>query len=236
MTSREPRYDKVEAGVGPNKDADDPNYDEELEQYGGPFKKKIAVGQVTIRLPLKMTCLNLVALSYGFLPWIVPMTFAIHYIVTRHFLSLWAIGISLSTMIVNEVLLKPIIRDPRPKQSANKHSDGTMKHGMPSGHVLNATSIMVWALLETSLRGPGLDERHRPLSCGFLILIMVLMAPVPWARWYNMDHSVAQCAVSLVIGTIVGVSAFFIRIKYYRKHWKPWDDIHEVGSYNFTRL
>lgn len=203
----------------------DPHYDPELKKYGGRFDRKVAIGQVTFRFPLEWwDPLNVIALLYGFLPWAVPITFGLSAAITRHFILLYGLIVSLVTSLVNEVGLKPFFNDPRPLESANRHADGSSKPGMPSGHVLNATTIMVWAVLEVAFRGPGFDD-HPHLTTEWLAFIFLLMGPVPWARWYNSDHTIKQCIVAGILGVFVGAFAYWIRSTYFEDHWKPWDEM-----------
>merc|ERR1712014_328082 len=110
-------------------------------------------------------------------------------------------------------MLKPLFKQPRPTRTANKHADGSIKHGMPSGHVFNATALMVWLLCELAgwVAGDVSSPSQARTWAWWAFAILVLMGPVPWARWYNYDHTVGQCAASLVLGSIVGVIAFTIR-------------------------
>eukprot|EP00747_Dinoflagellata_sp_TGD_P168733 gnl/TRDRNA2_/TRDRNA2_195835_c0_seq1.p1 gnl/TRDRNA2_/TRDRNA2_195835_c0~~gnl/TRDRNA2_/TRDRNA2_195835_c0_seq1.p1 ORF type:complete len:261 (+),score=35.86 gnl/TRDRNA2_/TRDRNA2_195835_c0_seq1:67-783(+) len=217
------QYEKVDQG-----DKDDPFYgDMELQKYNpnARYTKKIAVGQVTIRLPIYWHPLNLIALAYGFLPWIIPISLFVHWVITRHFITLYTLVASLVVMVLNEGILKPVLKQPRPPETANRYPDGSVKHGMPSGHVLNATTIMVYLLCEVAVRGAGyepMDQDHGILTIEWLVAILLLMGPVPWARWYNLDHTLNQCLVSLVLGTIAGVGFFFIRIHFFPDHWRPW--------------
>jgi hypothetical protein len=204
-----------------------PAEDEELKEFGGQFDKKIAVWQVTIRLPLDMNPLNLLAILYGFLPFIIPGAMGLSFLYTWHFIYLYGVIISLVLVTINEGGLKKACNQPRPSRSANKNPDGTLKHGMPSGHVLNSTSLFVWSFLEVYLRGPGLVDEQK-LTYTWLGAITVLMLPVPWARWYNGDHSTAQCAVSIILGICVGFGAFYCRMHYFSPAWKPWS--HEADA------
>mmetsp|Transcript_5991 Transcript_5991/g.13208 ORF Transcript_5991/g.13208 Transcript_5991/m.13208 type:complete len:278 (+) Transcript_5991:126-959(+) len=218
--------------VSPDHD-DDPFVDEELKKYGGRYDRKICVGQVTIRLPLDWYPLNILALVYGFLPWVIPLAFAVSFVSSAapHFFEGWKAGLqwmrvpcfsaygtylSTSLALVNECVLKPLIKQDRPRQSANRYKNGMMKPGMPSGHVLNAVSLMVWSLFEVSAEGPGLSS---PWAC----LICSMAAPVAWARWYTRDHTVSQCLVSAVLGVACGTLAFFLRVEFYGPYtWVPW--------------
>lgn len=200
--------------------------DPELIANGGLYESKKAYGQVTIRFPLSAhpdPVKNIIALTYGFLPWGIPIGLMVSFFSTWHFIYLYGPLISVVLAIINEGILKPICKDPRPTASANQEKDGSMKPGMPSGHVLNATAIMVWALFEVYMRGPGLDE-HNNLTMTWLGVILLVHLPVPWARWYNSDHSAAQCLVSIIIGLVVGYIAFYLRCQYFEGAWKPWSE------------
>lgn len=208
---------------------------EEIESHGVVYESQSAVGQVTIRRPVTagtplQAALNIIALSYGFLPWIVPVLFVGEIIVDLiaagkvHMFCLWSLGISGVVTVLNEAILKPILKQPRPEKTANRYPDGSRKPGMPSGHVYNATALMVWLLCETIGSGPGWGGVHRSLTLKYLLVIIVLMGPVPWARWYNYDHTAQQCGVSLILGTITGTLAFFIRVNTISPWCEPWED------------
>lgn len=214
----------------------DDESDPELEKNGGPYQKKYAFLQVTFRLPLDGPG-HFCVLVYGFLPFVVPATFLIHWLIHRHFLGLYGFLVSIVTSLLNELVFKPIVKDPRPVESANKFkdpSDGVwkMKPGMPSGHVLNATTIMVWALLEIAFKGPGY-HKHMYTTLEWLAFILVLMAPVPWARWKNKDHTLKQCLVAGALGVLAGIGAFLLRTMYFSQVWKPWPMEH-MPSVNGT--
>jgi len=199
--------------------------DPELKINGGKYDSKFAFWQVTIRLPLDMNGLNELAILYGYLPFLIPGGLGIAFLITWHFLYLYGVLISIVLVCINEAVLKKLCDQPRPDRTAHRDKDGKPKHGMPSGHVLNSTSIMVWSLLEVYLRGPTQhNEEHVALTGIWLAAIFLAMFPVPWARWYNGDHSAAQCSVSLVLGLFVGIGAFLIRVHYFDPAWKPWSE------------
>jgi len=220
----------------------DPEKDPELVKNGGKFTSKKAILQVTWRFPVEMSPSNILALIYGYLPFLVPTVFFVNLIITRRFMPLYGLLVSGVVTCLNELILKPIFKDPRPSGSANrKFNEKTqkweMKEGMPSGHVLNATTMLVWCLLEVALRGPGFDEQ--PVITWNLILIIVLCtAPVPWARIHNQDHSLAQCIAGGSLGICAGTAAYFIRVTFFPLDatsvicfkglclitGKPWDD------------
>lgn len=222
MSTDDPKYKPVDykipqGGFPPTQDSKD-----NVHPWG-PYEYKKAYGQVTIRFPINKSPLNLIALSYGFLPWLIPILFTVYGIATWHFLPLYGVAMSLVCALINEGILKPVLKQPRPADTAHRDKEGNPKDGMPSGHVLNATTIMVWAALEVALKGPGMAEGQQ-LTINWLVIIFALMAPVPWARWFNFDHTLNQTLVSLVLGTIVGATAFYLRVHYFSNPWKPWAD------------
>jgi len=220
----------------------DPEKDPELTQNGGRFSSKRAILQVTWRFPVDTDPLNILALIYGYLPFIVPTVFFVYLVITRRFMAFYGLVVSGIISALNEGVFKPILKDPRPSGSANrKFNEQTkkweMKEGMPSGHVLNATTMLVWCILEIALRGPGFDDQPL-ITWNFIILIVVTTAPVPWARIHNKDHSLAQCIAGGSLGIAAGIAAYYVRYTFFPfdtgKEWciqslclvsgKPWDD------------
>jgi hypothetical protein len=220
--------------------------DPELEKNGGIYQQKYAFLQVTFRRPVQSP-LDVIALIYGFLPFIVPVVFLIVFIVEFPAkIGLYGFSVSITCMIMNELIFKPIVKDPRPTKSANKFLDKEdntwkMKPGMPSGHVLNATTIMIWSLMEVALKGPGYDAEHIVQTECWLAGILVLMAPVPWARWRNKDHTLNQCMVAIAIGIPLGALAYVIRINFIQCKWMPWEEVEDpvtptIAPEDATRL
>lgn len=220
---REPLKDTERGKLDPE---DDP-----MEAHGVVFEEKFAFWQVTIRKPLDMNPLNLIALAYGFLPFLVPAIFVLEIIYTAvayhrvHLFSTWGMLIVIFCFLLNEFILKPILKQPRPIKTANKYPDGSIKPGMPSGHVYNASALMVWLLCEIVHSGPGFDDAdHMRTTNLFLLATLLLMGPVPWARVYNYDHTVNQCLVSSVLGLITGVAAHLIRAAFVHEWCEPWNE------------
>lgn len=198
--------------------------DEELVENGGKYTFKKAIGQVTVRCP-NTDPLSWIAIIYGFIPWLIPALCGVHFLVWRRLTGIYALGLSVTCAGVNEACLKPLIQNPRPRLSANKHKDGSLKYGMPSGHVLNSFALMIWAILEIIIMsGPSLDFQ---MEIWFVMLITCLGLPVPWARWYNLDHTWQQCFVSCVLGLFAGICAFVLRARLFPGNWElqdwsPW--------------
>jgi len=197
----------------------DREHDPELRKYGGKYTHKCALGQVTIRCP-EYNPIAHIAILYGYLPFIIPGGFFILGFVYGRFMGKFGFFLALSCTIANELFFKPLANDPRPIQSANKTKAGTPTHGMPSGHVLNAYTLMIWSSLEVIF---ARDPESQQIQLWWFIVILVIMLPVPWARWYNYDHTLMQCLVSVALALVIGTTAFEIRTKYFSDHWQPWE-------------
>jgi len=182
-----------------------PEYDTELAKYGGWCDSKFQVGQVTIRLPLDLRPLPVLALFFSFVPWLVPMVLFFHFAYSRNLYEIYALCLMLFATILSEVILKPVCNQPRPNTTACRYADGRPKLGMPSGHVLNAQTVIVFFVCEVM---HGLPTPF-PSAWQAVALLLVLMPIFPWARWYNGDHTVNQCLVSMLLGTILGLFGFF---------------------------
>lgn len=187
----------------------------------GKLTRKWAVGQVSIRLPLAGP-VSFVAIVYGYLPFIIPLWWAewviwswVHNGEPRFF-PLCGLSIAAGFALVNETVTKQICKRTLPPEITSRPPEAVCKHpGMPSGHVMNAYTLMIWCFLEALL-----DKIVHP---EWLIAIVLVMGPVPWARVYNKDHTVAQVMVSAVVAVFMGGLAYYIRKTYFPGHYQPWD-------------
>lgn len=170
-----------------------------------------AILQVTIRHHLR--AIDIVALIWCFLPFVVPSLFAMWWICARSFFPLYALAISMFCVILNEGILKSIFKQPRPVESAAN------SWGFPSGHVLNAFCLMVWLFLEVAI-----PADHRvPIHWRTVAAITVVFAPVPWARYHNGDHSLQQVTWSMFLGGALAVAAFVTRRLFFPFFEHPWE-------------
>lgn len=193
-------------------------YDPELARHGGKYHLKLAVFQVTIRCPTTDPLL-IVAMVYGFVPFLPVMWLAMFYRETGGFLGLYGLLLSGILVVVNEGFLKPHFDDPRPWESANKTAEGKPKPGMPSGHVLNSVTLLVWLVCEIEL---GCSKNHSVLL--WIFGVLCLMAPVPWARYYNKDHTFKQCCYTSFAAMLVGLIAFLVRVQFFNDDTRaPWN-------------
>ena len=173
----------------------------------------IAVLQVTIRRPFSV--LSVMAILWSLFPYVVPLFCIlsfIRYIVlsiiahqlpwTGHagFLFFYLL-LALSGVVLNERVLKRFFQEPRPAASASK------SYGMPSGHSTNCYAWMVWVILEVVLH----PSRSSGLNWTCVIISLVVLAPVPYARVYVQDHTPKQVLAGCAVGTILGLFAVPLR-------------------------
>mmetsp|Transcript_99004 Transcript_99004/g.288715 ORF Transcript_99004/g.288715 Transcript_99004/m.288715 type:complete len:255 (+) Transcript_99004:48-812(+) len=177
-------------------------YDPELAQHGGECDKKFAFGQVTVRLPLDWRPLPLLALALSFLPWLIPAALVADIVCTRRLSSIALLALLVTCSAVTELLLKPLVQQARPSTTACRDSEGRVLPGMPSGHVVTSQVLGVWYSLQACWELPPED------AAWIVPLLIAFMATVPWARWYNGDHTLMQVLVAAVFGTFCGAGAY----------------------------
>lgn len=162
------------------------------------------IGQVTVRLPLDRRPLPSLALVLSFVPWIVPAVLLAHAAATRNYFTTFASVLILLAAGLCEFILKPLIHQPRPATTACRYPDGSLKPGMPSGHMLTSQSVAVWLALEAALE---LDPAHATAA---IVALLALSGACGWARWYNGDHTAAQVLVSAALGVVLAFIALAV--------------------------
>jgi len=190
----------------------------------GKLTAKWGIGQVSIRLPVTGG-VDFVALVYGFLPYIIPLWWAIWAGVTwivhgrPRFFPAFGICIATGFVILNEAVTKKLCRRFMSKEITDRPAEAVCRHpGMPSGHVMNAYTLMVWCLLEAALDSSVYPE--------WLVVIILVMGPVPWARVHNRDHTLLQVATSAGCAVLMGTTAYLIRVHFFPHIHQPWDYYH----------
>jgi len=183
---------------------DQPDYDVEMARHGGPCTSKTTVGQVTIRLPIQWTPMNILAITFSFVPWFIPLLLLAYFVCTLNIASLVLLFLLGFCCLLNEFALKPLIGQPRPETTANRDAEGKPLPGMPSGHVTISQTCGIWcvaiAALSFSLIAASIT----------IVCLVASMVAVAWARWYNGDHSAEQVVTTAILSTIIGSVTFAI--------------------------
>merc|ERR1712151_525294 len=105
--------------------------------WDGKLKKKVAVGQVSIRLPIASS-FALLAIVYGYLPFIIPLLWLFWLVVSwaeygkPHFFPAAGLSIAGSFAVVNEAVTKKICKKLLPATITSRPPEAVCKHpGMP---------------------------------------------------------------------------------------------------------
>jgi len=193
-----------------------PRLDYELISGGGKYTHKFQILQVTIRLP-ESDSVALMAIGYGFVIYTIPIAAALIMLLYPESFVNWIFFLKYCTLMLcctitlNELILKPRIKSPRPRESANVKPDGDPKPGMPSGHAVNSCAVLTLIIYEIT-RIPA----HLAVSkCAWIFLACAMLAPIPWSRCHNKDHTPEQCAVGAVIGIFAGILFGLLRSQFF---------------------
>mmetsp|Transcript_70088 Transcript_70088/g.193899 ORF Transcript_70088/g.193899 Transcript_70088/m.193899 type:complete len:239 (-) Transcript_70088:47-763(-) len=198
---------------------DDP--EQVLSGDGDVLAQKVAIGQVTVRIPLDWRPLPMLALTFGFLPWLIPIVLIVDIACTMRMSDVGLLALLVACSALTECVLKPLIQQPRPLASACRGPDGQVLPGMPSGHVVASQTVATWYALEVC------QELPVPQATGVVMALAAFMLAVPWARWYNGDHTLMQVIVPAVCCTFVsaGAHAAFQSCNPNTRH-------HQAGAYS----
>ena len=132
--------------------------------------------------------LGQLSLIYSLLPILLyPWILVLWAVYDNSLIPVAALLFGLLATALNELTLKPWLKEPRPVQCPIKNS-----YGMPSGHSLFAGLLLalLWKYKSTLLTR---------------FALLLALAPVPWARWHNKDHTDRQVVVGSVLGLSLGV-------------------------------
>lgn len=166
-------------------------------QYTHPF------GLFSVSIHPVLTRKNALAIFYSFIPYIIGIVLFVWLLIGDSFIPAYALIMMFASSASSEFFLKNIFKSPRPPNSA------CASYGMPSSHCVTSYSILMWLLLE-NINALGFVS-------GFLfkLSIILITAPVPWARWYVEDHTVPQCIWGCIVGIFIGIFAFVMRIRFF---------------------
>ena len=136
--------------------------------------------------------------------------------------ALSPLGLFLSIVILNEGVVKRVLRSPRPIGSCMYGQS----YGMPSGHAASSIGLLTYLLLEILCDRPQLSTAAKASACAALLFFL---APVPASRVYLQDHSWSQAAVGSLAGALLGASWFAALYAGVARRWLPPHYLSAVG-------
>jgi len=159
---------------------------------------------LSVTIPKPITTQVLVALIYSYIPFVMFFGFFGWFIATESVVPLYGTILLIVTSLTSEGVLKNIFRQPRPFESAVE------SYGMPSSHCMTAYAILIWIIGDTATSAMSI-----PFKLAWICLILLLLVPIPWARYFLGDHSVSQCiagcAGGIAFGLVASVLWFHVR-------------------------
>lgn len=128
----------------------------------------------------------------------------------------------LTIVILNEGIIKRVMRSPRPAGSCMYG----LSYGMPSGHSASSIGLLTYQLLELLCDRPSLSLH---IKCSACVLLIFFLAPVPASRVYLQDHSSGQAAAGAVTGVLVGAGWFAGLYGGVGRRWLPPQHLSVIG-------
>lgn len=169
------------------------------------------IGTVTVRRDELPAALPLLALGLSFVAWLVPITLAWDVMVNRRYFSVYVLGAMAVGILFGEFFVKPLVDQARPETTAVRYPDGSVKAGFPSSHVVWVQVLLICLFVEEVM-----DQNPAFLIFpGCQIVTAALMLVMPWARWYNGDHTPQQVLASVWLGTVVGMCGWAVQKWYW---------------------
>jgi len=139
---------------------------------------------------------------------VLPIALVADLVITHRVSTVVIVTVLLVGACVIKLVLKPCINEPRPGMTANREADDRPMPGMPSGHVFNSQTLAVWYLQQVVFEA-SLPPAETTCLAALLVTTMPL---VPWARWYNGDHSAKQVIVTAGASTVFAILVFVLYV------------------------
>ena len=153
---------------------------------------------------------------YSLVPYGMAFLYFLWVIITRSTMGLIFMLLLGVVTVLNEFILKKIIKQQRPPGSClYGHS-----YGMPSGHAATTFAILTATLFETLWDRPRIPVYRKVITC---FVALFLFAPVPYSRVYLSDHWPAQVAWGCVLGTAVAALLCYINVNFVKGALQTWE-------------
>ncbi|ANQ05700.1 Phosphatase [Plasmodium coatneyi] len=143
--------------------------------------------------------LSVVSTIYGYIPYGLVILTLLGLLLTFN-KFLFYLGLIFPTqLILNDYVLKNMIKMGRPVHSALRC------YGMPSGHSAFSFSLLTFMLLHLP------ESKKDKWTIMAYLLALIALLPIPWSRYYIQDHTLSQALAGCLVGFIIGVTFYMIK-------------------------
>ncbi|KYR00094.1 hypothetical protein DLAC_03240 [Tieghemostelium lacteum] len=150
----------------------------------------------------KVTSGMIVMAIFSYVPVVVFVPLFFWYLWKRSIIPLIGLTSLGFALILNELILKRIIKQSRPPESC------ACSFGMPSGHSMTSVLLLMWVILEFTLL-PLNKSWTKKRRTTYILIAIAVFSVVPYSRVYLKYHTPLQvgvgCAVGLVLSLILYV-------------------------------
>ncbi|VWU52037.1 PAP2-like protein, putative [Hepatocystis sp. ex Piliocolobus tephrosceles] len=146
--------------------------------------------------------LSIVATVYGYVPFIFIVMVVLALCVTFNKYFIYFILIFFIQTLISNIILKNIIKENRPMNSALD------SYGMPSTHSAYSLCYLTFLFLHLT------EGKKNKWNIITYIIATILFLPIPWSRVYIEDHTLKQALCGSIVGVCVGTILFYLK-RYY---------------------
>ena len=154
-------------------------------------------------------------ISWSLVPYALVVVMVVWVLYAANTTSLACLGLILVSTVVNEGVVKHIVKQDRPTGSCLYFQSW----GMPSGHAQSSIGMLVYLMLETWVDRSRTPTWNKVLAS---IAFILLLAPVPYSRTYLHDHFPQQVIAGAVEGALCAVGFFAFMYFFVRQRLEGW--------------
>eukprot|EP01103_Thecamoeba_quadrilineata_P014192 TRINITY_DN4160_c0_g1_i1.p1 TRINITY_DN4160_c0_g1~~TRINITY_DN4160_c0_g1_i1.p1 ORF type:complete len:233 (-),score=15.29 TRINITY_DN4160_c0_g1_i1:144-842(-) len=147
---------------------------------------------------------------YAWVPYVILFGFGIHFLLRRTSLSFFLCGLMAGIGVLNEGILKQLIKQPRPIETC------ACGYGMPSGHAAVTTGLFVWIALELWLNNwttKSILGGESSTKLSRMLLLAAFLLPTSYSRVFFYYHTWQQVVVGSLVG-VVCATIYFVLLSF----------------------
>ena len=160
-----------------------------------------ALAGLDVTIPQPLGIVSAICILYSIVPWAAGLVLIITMLIKRRTSLIIGVALLVVMIILSEVILKNIVKQPRPSNSCLTSS------GMPSSHSVLSLGFVTFSALEMFFHQ---WQYSRLTKLQFFMGSVFLLVPVPASRVGLGDHSPMQVGVGIIVGAIIAIVFFVI--------------------------